>query len=234
VVTSDLKGILAVDALALSRRSWREFTKRLPRSNVVTTAEITKEHARQLIADAEIEGTRNGFSPPQGYAEALRILGPAPEPAPASPGTLLQLGDELLAHQLAGAALFEDPLFISWIPEEEPFRHFGLKVDEIAVSQLYLDQTQKTQAMDRAAEEAAQQYFTPQRRALYARRLTEMAHVLQQTGRTDAAKTARAVAVALETDAQNPFCRALFSHALRDRLLDKPAAAPSPASLVTP
>jgi len=53
VVLSDQKGILAADAMALSRRSWREFVKRLPRQGVVTTAEIPKQHARQLIADAE-------------------------------------------------------------------------------------------------------------------------------------------------------------------------------------
>src|SRR5439155_983551 len=56
VIISDLKGILAVDALALSRRSWREFVKRLPRQSVVATAEIPKDHARQLIADAEAAG----------------------------------------------------------------------------------------------------------------------------------------------------------------------------------
>ena len=234
VVTSDLKGILAVDALALSRRSWREFVKRLPRSNVVTTAEISKEHARQLIADAEKDGARKGFSPPQQYGEALRLLGPAPEPAPQSPGAAIDLGDELLAHQLAGAALFEDPLFMSWIPEEDAFRAFALKVDEIAVSQLYLDPGQKVQAMERAADEAASVYFTPQRRALYARRLTEMAHVLMQVGRSDAAKTARAVGLALEGEAANPFCRALFSHALKDKLLEKPSEEPAGSSLVTP
>src|SRR5712664_889601 len=86
VVLSDLKGILAVDALALSRRSWREFVKRLPRQNVITTAEIPKDHARQLIADAESAGARNGFSPPPAYAEALRILGPAPAAPPPSSG----------------------------------------------------------------------------------------------------------------------------------------------------
>src|SRR3954470_18379995 len=52
-VLSDLKGILAVDALGLLRRSWREFVKRLPRQSVVASAEIPREHARQLIADAE-------------------------------------------------------------------------------------------------------------------------------------------------------------------------------------
>ena len=237
VVLSDVKGILAADALGLSRRSYREFVKRLPRSNVVTTAEISKDHARQLIADAEATGTRNGFAPPESYGGALRLLGPAPDAPPPSPGDSIELReDDALAHQLAGAALFDDPLFVSWIPEEDALRSFALRVDEIAVSQLYLDQPQKQEAFGRAAEEAALAYFTPQRRALYARRLLEMAHVLAQVGRIDAARTALAVSRALPSGGMNPFCRALFTHALQGRISEKPAASPAPpaGTLVTP
>src|SRR5882672_8097131 len=164
IVLSDVKGILAADAMALSRRSWREFVKRLPRQGVVTSAEIPKDHARQLIADAESTGARNGFSPPPAYAEALRILGPAPAAPPPSPGLSIEVPDEL-AHQLAGAALFEDPLFMAWIPEEDDLRRFALRVDEIATSQLYIDARQRQQAFEHAADEGARSYFTPQRRA---------------------------------------------------------------------
>src|SRR4051794_14745285 len=170
VVLSDVKGILAVDALALSRRSWREFVKRLPRQGVVTSAEIPKDYARQLIADAEAAGARNGFSPPPAYADVLRILGPAPAAPPPPPALSIELPDET-AHQMAGAALFEDPLFLAWIPEEDELRRFALRVDEIATSQLYIDARQKQQAFEQAADDAARSYFTPQRRALYARRL---------------------------------------------------------------
>ena len=234
IVISDLKGILAVDALALSRRSWREFVKRLPRQNVVATVEIPKDHARQLIAEAEAAGARNGFSPPPAYADALRLLGPAPQTAPPSPGLSLELPDEL-AHQLAGAALFEDPLFMAWIPEEDDLRRFALRLDEIATSQLYIDAAQRRQALERAADDAALAYFTPQRRALYAKRLVEMAHVLASERRLDAARTALAVSRALGTDATNSFCRALFSHSLQGRLEPKaPPPQPSPSGLVTP
>ncbi|HMC33690.1 MAG TPA: hypothetical protein VKH65_04760 [Myxococcales bacterium] len=234
IVISDLKGILAVDALALSRRSWREFVKRLPRQNVVATVEIPKDHARQLIAEAEAAGARNGFSPPPAYADALRLLGPAPQTPPPSPGLSLELPDEL-AHQLAGAALFEDPLFMAWIPEEDDLRRFALRLDEIATSQLYIDAAQRRQALERAADDAALAYFTPQRRALYAKRLVEMAHVLASERRLDAARTALAVSRALGTDATNSFCRALFTHSLQGRLEPKaPPPQPSPSGLVTP
>src|SRR3954451_5612623 len=95
IVLSDVKGILAADALGLSRRSWREFVKRLPHQGVVTTVEIPKEHARQLIADAEEAGARNGFSPPPAYADALRLLGPAPAAPPSPPALSIELSDEL-------------------------------------------------------------------------------------------------------------------------------------------
>ncbi len=236
VVLSDVKGILAVDALALSRRSWREFVKRLPRQDVVSSAEIPREHARQLIADAEAAGARNGFSPPPAYADALRILGPAPAAPPPTPGLAVELTDEL-AHQMAGGALFEDPLFMTWIPEEDDLRRFALRVDEIATSQLYIDARQRQQGFERAADDAAAAYFTPQRRALYSRRLVEMAHILASEKRADAARTALAVSRALEKDALNPFCRALFTHALKGRLEEKQQAAPprtTPSGLVTP
>ena len=233
VIISDLKGILAVDALALSRRSWREFVKRLPRQSVVATAEIPKDHARQLIADAEAAGARNGFSPPPAYADALRLLGPAPQTPPPSPGLALDLPDEL-AHQLAGAALFEDPLFMAWIPAEDDLRRFALRVDEVATSQLYIDAAQRQQALERAAADAAVAYFTPQRRGLYARRLVEMAHVLASEKRLDAARTALAVSRALERDATNAFCRALFTHSLQGRAEKAPPPQPSPSGLVTP
>lgn len=237
VVVSDQKGILAAEALALSRRGWREFEKRLPRTDVVTTAEVSREHARQLIADAEAVGARNGFSPPPHYADALRVLGPAPETAPPSPGLSVQVEDEPARAQ-AGATLFDDPLFSSWIAGEDELRHFALRMDEIATSQLYIDDEQRRQAFERAAEEAASAYFTPQRRALYARRLLEMAHLLASVGRGEVAQVAAAVSRALEKDAQNPFCRALFTHALRGRYAaDNPPAQPQPpgpSRLVTP
>jgi hypothetical protein len=177
---------------------------------VVYTAEITKEHARALIAEAEAAGARNGFSPPSGYAEALRLLGPAPDRLPPSPGSAIEVGDEAAQAQ-AGAALFDDPLFSSWIPEEDPLRSFALRVDEIAVSQLYIDAKQKQEAFERAGEEASQAYFNSIRRGLYSKRLLEMAHVLAQAGRLETARTAVAVSRALLTEAQTPFCRALFT-----------------------
>jgi len=228
-VVSDFKGILAIDALGLSRRSFREFIKRLPQKGVVSTAEISPGHARALIARAAEDGSRNGFSPPPSYAEALRILGPVPVPPPPSPGAQVDFGsDGELPHALAAAALFTDPLFLSWIPEEEALRSFAAKVDELAASQLYIDDAQRAEAFKRLSEEAAESYFTPQRRARYGSRLLEMAHVLAQDGRLDAARASLATSHTLEQDAKSPFCSALFTHAVARKFAEETGAGSLP------
>jgi hypothetical protein len=205
---------------------------------MVTTAEISKDHARHLIAAAEQEGVRNGFSPPPTYGEALRILGPAPLTPPPSPGESVEVSpEEEPEHVQVGAALYGDPLFAAWIPEEDALRAFALKLDEIAVSKLYLDDGQKKTAMYRAAGDAAEAYFTAERRARYSRRLLEMAHVLLSEGRTGQAQTALAVSRALVRDdgARTPFARGLFAHALEQRLARRPEPPPpSPTGLIQP
>ncbi len=234
-VISDVKGVIAIDALMLSRRSFREFVKRLPRQGVVTTAELPRDHARWLIAGAEHEGTRNGFSPPESYGAALRLLGPAPSEAPPHPADAINFGpDGELPHALAGAALFADPLFLPWIPEEEPLRTFAQRADEIAQSQLYLDKAQKLEAFERAADEASETYFQPPRNQRYARRLMEMAHVLAGEKRIDAARTALAVARQLLRGDKSPFTRALFTHALEGRFDEPAPAAESQSALIVP
>jgi hypothetical protein len=213
-VISDVRGILAVDALGLSRRSWREFVKRMPRQSVVTTVEIPRDHARALIAEAAEQGARNGFSPAQGYHEAVVMLGPPRELLPPPQLDFGPGGEE--PYALAAAKLFEESLFFAWIPEEEALRAFSLKVEEIAQSQLYVDEAQRAAAFDRAADEASLAFFTPQRRTRYARRLSEMARVLDASAQPDAARICLAVSLRLpqEGGEKNPFCRALFAHAL--------------------
>ena len=220
IVLSDVRGILSADALALSRKQHREFLKRLPRGGVVTVVEVSAPYARFLVAEAEAEGSRNGFSPPQGYAQALRILGPSPDAPMPHPAADLEFGEQgELAHALAGAALFSDPLLAAWIPEEEALRAFADKADEIGKSTLYLDDAQKMDAVVAAAKAAGEEYFTGVRRFRYSRRLAEMAHVLRGEKRLDAARTALAIGRALENEpgpspTTEPFATAFFARAL--------------------
>jgi hypothetical protein len=231
-VVSDVKGVLAIDAFSLPRRNFREFLRKLPRGGMVTVIEVPKDYARHLIAAAEEEGVRNGFSPPPSYTEALQILGPAPLTPPRSPSELIDLpGDKEAELAAQGGTLFSDPLFSAWIPEEEELRGFVLKLDEIAVSQLYISDEQKKEAMYQAASDAGDAYFTAQRRTRYAKRLFEMALVLRMENRVEPARIALAVSRALGRDdpAGKSFGRGLFVHALEQRFA-RGRQPPRPAS----
>ncbi len=235
-VVSDVRGIVAVDRLILARKQWKQFLARLPQKGPVSSAEISRDYARTLIQQSAEAGSRNGFSPPQSYSDALASLGPSPELPETPPGMAIEFGDDgELAHALAGAALFADPLFSAWIPEEEALRSAALKIEEIASSELYIDDSQRHHAFDAALQEAANAWFTSERRALYCARLYEMAHILKSEARLDAARTAVAVARALSgaEGASNPFCKALFSHALHTLMTARPAeGAEAPAAKV--
>lgn len=239
-VVSDTKGIIAVDRMILARKQFKQFLTKLPKGGVVSSAEISRDHARSLIAHAAEEGSKNGFAPPATYNEALASLGHAPEVPEVSPGMQIEFGSEgELPYAMAGAALFEDPLFAAWIPEEDVLRRAALRVEEISVSQLYIDDAQRKQAYESAIADHAQAYFTPERRVRYSARLHEMAHVLGADGRVDAARTAAAVARALATPEggeNNPFARALFAHALGALMRPRPPSpeAPPASSLITP
>ena len=214
VVISDLKGIIAADAIPLSRKSYREFLKKLPRGSVVTCAEVAPEHARALIAEAEAHGARAGFSTPSGYTRALSMMGPVPASFP-DPVADLDFGpDGALPHQLAAGALFTDPLFMAWVPEEDALRAYATKAEEIAASQLYADEAQRAQAAAEHTRASAEAYFNDARKSRYARRLREMAHLLASENRIDAARSALATALALEgaSGTAQAFCEALFSH----------------------
>jgi hypothetical protein len=230
IVTSDVRGILSAEAMGLSRRTYRELLKRLPRGGLVSVAEVPAAFARLLVAEAEDIGNRGGHPTPNGYAQALRILGPAPQQPVPHPALELTYGEQSeLAHQLAGAALFSDPLLAPWIPEEGAFAALLQRTDEIKQGKLYVDEAQRQEALAAAAREAAVAYFDAARRARYARRLLDLALVLRSDGRLDAARTALAVSRALEAgaaEAMEPFCTALFTRALE---LDARREPPGPA-----
>jgi hypothetical protein len=215
-VLSDLKGLIAVQVMSVPRKAYRDFIRALPTEGPVTTVEIPASHARALIARAVERNAAAGTAVPPAYEDASPILGPAPSPLPDAPGRARFREDPARAGE--SAQLFDDPLFAMWIPEEAALRQLGLRIDEIATSQLYLDEAQKVSAQDRAVADAAEAYFTPERRASYAERLFEMAFILLQSGHAPGDQLAASAAHALERGdpaSSIGFARRLFERAFR-------------------
>ncbi len=231
-IVSDTRGLVQVDVLSLGRRSYRAFAASLPSGGPVLCAEVTRDHARILIAEALAKTETLGLALPRGYTSATGILGSLPEKV-ASPAR--ERFADAAATLEEGASVLEHPLFSSWIPDEDSLRQVATRVDEIAVSQLYIDEVQREQAVEEAVTKAAENYFTMEHRRLYAGRLFEQAFVLAANQLTDVAARAVAVARALESDASwssIPFTRALFARPFAKSVAPHEPSSEAPSSLL--
>jgi hypothetical protein len=149
--------------------------------------EVPLEEAKVLLADAAALNlsTRTGYPP--GAEEALRHFGITPAartadiPVPAD-------ADAGLAAQ--GAALHDEPEIRAWLPPVEALRALALKQQEIATSQLYINEAQRREQLAHQTRLSAEGFFTPQVRRLYAQRLWTMGEFLDRTDRRHAAQVA--------------------------------------------
>src|SRR6266702_1397678 len=115
--------------------------------------------------------------------EAPRGVGPAPATAPEPPGQFPPLpeGEEREAVE-ASARIHDLPLVRGWLAGEEALRALAQKLDEVAVSSLYLDERQRAEAGTRAVAQAVAAHFDGPPRAVWAGRLFSLAEHLDRAG----------------------------------------------------
>ncbi len=114
------------------------------------------------------------------------------------------------------ASLFEEPSLRGYLPERDVLRETAARLDEIAVSPLYLNERQRKDQFGQVLERAIEGYFDASRRARYARRLRGLAHWFAAGGEEDKRQLALAAASQLastESALLNPFARTLFERA---------------------
>jgi hypothetical protein len=192
--------------------------------------EIDPGRARAIVAAARALNDRSGKRVPEGADLWLAQLGPAaPLPDPASAFPPLPPEEERAA--LAASAMLHDlALMKGWLADEAYLRGVAAKLDEIAVSPIYLDERQRVEQAARTVAEAVDGYLDPERRGVLAARLFTAAEHLRDRGdpahASAAAAAARAIAAGTPAS-QIPFARLLVEKAF-------PAAAPAPAAPESP
>ena len=216
-VLSDQKGMLDLHVGLLGRKEYRLFGKDLlERGRSMGIAELARDEAVALVAAARAENAARGQSLPEGADAWLGRLGPAARrESPEERFPPLPPEEERAALE-ASARLHELPLLRGWLAEEEALRALALKLDEIAVSSLYLDEPQRALAMREALASAIAAYFDEGRRALWAGRLYATAEHLARSGDEVHPPLAAAAARALRAGrepSQIPFARLLFEKA---------------------
>lgn len=226
-VLSDVKGLLELQTAVVGRKEWRAIVRDLlDRGGALGVAEVEPGRAASLVAAARARNDASGQRVPEGADLWLSQLGPAaslPDPAEAFPP--LPEEDEHAALAASGK-LHDLPVLRGWLADEAFLRGVAARLDEVAVSPIYLDERQRAEQMARVLAEAIEGYLDDARRRVLSARLFAVAEHLAERGDPAHARAAAAAARALRAGAPPasiPFARLLVEKAF-------PPAGPSPAA----
>jgi hypothetical protein len=216
-VLSDERGILELQIGVVGRKEWRALAKGLvEKGAAMGVSEIERGLAAALVLAARTLNDRSGQRVPERADLWLAQLGPAaplPDPAAAFPPLAPDEERDALA---ASGELHDLPLLAPWLADEMFLREVATRLDEIAVSPLYVDEAQRAAQMARTVSDAVDRYFDAGRRATLSARLLSVAEHLLAHGDPAHARAAAAAARALarETPAgEIPFARLLVEKA---------------------
>ncbi len=241
---SDLAGLKEFHALEATRSQREELWQHLREQGLEHWIEVPPPYATKLLEEAlalnpDAAGAKD-------YA-ALRSrlwqhLG-RPEEAPRLEEELPPLSAPELATALEQARhLGRHPLFHPWLPAPEEVAPWVQKIQEAEASPLILAEHQQRTRLEGILEEAARALFPLESRALWQRRLLDMAFVLKSLGRSEEARAARAAAQDLAARSaspllgESPFLLGLVEVAiwLAREYLRRTEPSPTPSGLVAP
>lgn len=231
-VLSDTDGLVELEVGVVGRKEWRQLVSGLlERGETLGVGSLPRERALGLVRAARARNEASGRPVPQDADPWLAQQGPAPEPPdPAGAFPPLAAGEE--ADALAASAhLHELPLLRSWLADEAFLRGLAVKLDEVAVSPLYIDERQRAEQMERVLSDGVDAYFDAARRRLLSSRLFRMAEHLAERGDPAHARAAAAAARALAggtPPSAVPFARLLVEKAFPPRGPSPEAAALGP------
>lgn len=237
-VVSDVEGLVELQVGLVGRKEWRGLVQELlSHGAAMGVGELDPARARSLVAAARALNDRSGKRVPEGADRWLAQLGPAAPPPDPAEGFPPLPEDEEREALAASGKLHDLPLLAGWIADAAYLRPLAARLDEIAVSPLYLDERQRAEQAARAVAEAVDGYLDADRRRLLSARLFAVAEHLR--GRGDpaharaAAAAARAVAAGAPASAV-PFARLLVEKAFPPGPEPAPGAPPPSPLLVSP
>src|SRR6185369_17023356 len=144
-IVSDTKGLTELRVGLLGRKEYRVFTRDiLERGRTMGVAEIEAATARAIVAAARALNDAARAPPPEGADAWLARAGPAGAPPDPAARFAAPLSDEEERAALEASARLHDlPLLRGWLADEDALRALAAKLDEVAVSPLYLDEQQR-------------------------------------------------------------------------------------------
>lgn len=198
-IISDEFGIVQFDRAQTNRGTYRARIKELRAQSDISLIYVPLERLVEELGRAMTLNDRSRTNIPAEMADGLNRLGVVPlDPDTKVPA--LESDDAKLAD--GAAKLHDEPELKQWMPPEAEMTAMAADVTE-AKDDTALQQTK--------AAAAAERFFTPALRTLYARRLLHMAELFDASSRGEAATLARATARHLaHTTSPSAFCTQLF------------------------
>ncbi len=219
-VLSETRGIIEFDALEAPRKWLRQLLERA-KVNRMLVVEGDYSYAQFLIEEGYQKNQDQKRNPPPSYLEWRGVIGTTLSTPPQSLIYQLLKVEEIKAdpNLLARSAdLHQLPEFQPWALPHEKAEKYIARGKEATESRILLTPRQQKERLDTIFLEAVEELFREEERALYKRRLEEMAYLLHKTQREEEAKKALAAALGLGPDGlsshQHPFVETLVKKSI--------------------
>ena len=214
LILSDQAGLLQSAGGPISKKRLEGELRAVRQSEKLPWIEVPPERATALVGEALRLHERLGTAPPAGFTRWRPFFADAAAAEPARPVTG-ETDPTLLDHS---AELLDRPELAGWFLDPGALGSDALELLQARESRLVLSAELKAAREAAIVERVVDRLFTPEARALWARRLSEMAWIFHETGRPREARVAYATALALDDPERLPrhlpFARALAERGL--------------------
>jgi hypothetical protein len=200
---TDSQGIMDFQAFETSRKKFHEYVEEFRKQAPWEIVEADPEYCLGLMIEASELHSKKGETPPGDFLKWKTLMG-SPPAMPLQPLIHLYLKEEEWKKRSdlldRTGSLFENPYFQTWYLEEEEAKKYLTLMKEASESRLVLTPYQKEGRVIEIYRQAVEELFTGERRALFRRRLEEMAYVLWKTGKENEAQMSFVAALGMETE----------------------------------
>jgi hypothetical protein len=221
---SDLQGLVDFNGFETSRRKFQEYLGNFRNEVPWEIVEAGAEYCHGLIIEALEINQQKGEPPPETFLKWRALMGAPPE-VPLKPLIYHHLSDEDGGNRPdlldRSGSLFDLPIFQSWFMGKEEVQKYLHLWEEASQSRLVLTPYQQEGRLMDIYRQAVEELFDKPRRALFRRRLEEMAYILWVTGKEKEARIALVAAREMEAVGgilyTHPFLLELIKRSLAAR-----------------
>jgi hypothetical protein len=221
---SDLQGVVDFNGFETSRKKFQEYLRKFRKEVPWEIVEASAEYCHGLMIEASEINQQKGEPPPEAFSKWRPRMGLPPE-TPLRPLIYLHLSEENWENRPdlldRSGSLFDLPIFQAWFLREEEMQKYLHLLKEASESRLVLTPYQQEARVMDIYRQAVEELFDRPRRALFRRRLEEMAYILWVTGKENEARTSLVAARGIESEGgilyTHPFLLELVRRSLAAR-----------------